>query len=158
MASTAAAAPHSIFAPSTSRSTPGSQSTTRRLEPIWEDPEAPAAPTRRLESIQRTPDSSRPAASDPRRAAIDAQLIAILDAALAPGETAADGFRRKEHELGAAFGTLSILEAHVMHARLANPRVDDLLAAKFARLVVDRRARLLAFIADARRRAALAHR
>ena len=84
---------------------------------------------------------------------IDARLIAILDAPLAPGETAMNGFARKEHELGAVFAKLSVMESRAIGARLANPKEGDELANKFARLTVERRTRLLTFLADAGRRA-----
>lgn len=87
---------------------------------------------------------------------IDGRLIAILDAPLAPGETAMTGFQRKEAELGAVFATLSVLESRALHARLVAPKPGDELAHKFARLTVERRARLMAFLADCRRREALA--
>ncbi|HEU0036389.1 MAG TPA: hypothetical protein VFQ53_37510 [Kofleriaceae bacterium] len=87
---------------------------------------------------------------------IDPPLLAILEAPLALGETAAAGFARKEHELGNAFAQLSILEARTLHARLANPKTGDALAERFSRLTSERRNRLLAFLGDARRRAAVA--
>ena len=87
---------------------------------------------------------------------VDGRLIAILDAPLAVGETAHTGFQRKEHELGAAFAALSVLDARNLHARLASPKAGDALAHKFARMTLERRIRLLNFLADARRRAALA--
>ena len=99
-------------------------------------------------SVSRTP--------EPARAAPDAALIAILDSQLLPGETAAVGFHRKEVELGNAFAKLTVLESRALHARLANPRSGDALAEKFSRLTAERRARLLAFLADARRREAIA--
>jgi hypothetical protein len=86
----------------------------------------------------------------------DGPILAILDAPLGLAETAHDGYRRKEHELGAAFAALPIVEARALHARLAAPRAGDAVAERFQRLVGDRRVRLLAFLADARRRAALA--
>lgn len=88
----------------------------------------------------------------------DARLIAILDAPLVRGETTTAGFARKEQELGAVFAALSLAEARELHARLATPRADDELANKLGRLTPDRRCRLVAFLADARRRAALAGR
>ena len=72
------------------------------------------------------------------------------------GEPAALGFLRKEAELRAAFAALPVSAARALHARLANPRHGDLLATRFSGLVADRRARLLAFLGDARRREALA--
>ena len=90
----------------------------------------------------------------PRPDTVDARLIAILDAPLAPGETAMVGYARKERELGAVFAAMSVFEARAMGARLANPKAGDELANKFARLTVARRTRLLVFLADARHRAA----
>ena len=87
--------------------------------------------------------------------AMDARLIAILDAPLAPGETAMFGYQRKEIQLVSALATLTIVEARALHLRLANSRASDALATKFMRLTVERRTRLLNFIADARRRAAM---
>jgi len=86
----------------------------------------------------------------------DARLLAILDSPLAPGETFATGFSRKEAELGNAFAQLTILEARALHARLSINKPGDALADKFSRLTVDRRNRLLTFLAGARRREALA--
>lgn len=86
---------------------------------------------------------------------VDARLIAVLDAPLASGESAHAGFRRKEEELGAIFATLSVLESRALHSRLSLCKAGDELANKFARLMIDRRARLLMFLADARRREAL---
>lgn len=86
----------------------------------------------------------------------DAALLAILEAPRHAGEPAALGFLRKEAELRAAFAALPVSAARALHARLANPRHGDLLAARFSGLVADRRARLLAFLGDARRREALA--
>ncbi|MBL9015528.1 MAG: hypothetical protein JNL83_15190 [Myxococcales bacterium] len=108
-----------------------------------------------------TPSSSGQPAIAMRRPAApclettDARLIAILDAPLAPGETVMAGFARKEHELGAMFARLNVLESRAMHARLANPKAGDELASRFARLTIERRSRLLSFLADARRRAAI---
>jgi hypothetical protein len=86
----------------------------------------------------------------------DETLLAILEAPLRQGEPAFVGFQRKEVELRDAFARLPLLEARELHARLAKCRPDDALAARFAHLVADRRSRLLAFLADARRRAARA--
>ena len=84
--------------------------------------------------------------------------MTILEAPLLPGETAYVGFARKENELRAALATLSVLESRALHARLSNPRSGDALATAFSRLTADRRARLVHFLADARRREALAGR
>jgi hypothetical protein len=96
--------------------------------------------------------------SAPRPDTIDARLIAVLDTPLGLGETAHAGYARKEHALGAILASLSVLESRALHLRLSNVRAGDELAAKFARLTVERRIRLLNFLADARRRAACAPR
>lgn len=84
----------------------------------------------------------------------DDSLIAILDAPLGTTETAFTGFARKEQELGSAFASISVLECRALHKRLSHPAHGDELANKFARLTVERRVRLLTFLADARRREA----
>ena len=86
----------------------------------------------------------------------DAALISILNAPLAYGMTAREGFMRKEAELRAAFAALPVGTQRALHARLSNPRAGDELAAKFHQLTAERRTRLLNFLADARRREALA--
>jgi hypothetical protein len=84
----------------------------------------------------------------------DAPIVTILDAPLRAGEPASVGYARKEAELRATLATLEPQVARAMFRRLANPQPTDALAARFMRLAIDRRARLLAFLADARRRAA----
>lgn len=85
----------------------------------------------------------------------DPTFIAILEASLKEGETAHVGFARKEAELRNAFAALTIMESRALHARLSNPRSGDELAAAFLRMTYERRARLINFLADARRREAL---
>ena len=86
----------------------------------------------------------------------DAQILAVLDAPPALGETLEAAFRRKERELREVFARVSVNEARALHRRLSNPTVGDAVAARFSRLLVDRQSRLLVFLADARRREALA--
>jgi hypothetical protein len=86
----------------------------------------------------------------------DAVLIGILEAPLRYGETAREGFLRKEAEFRAAFAGLAVGAQRALHARLSNPRSEDALATKFAGLTADRRTRLITFLSDARRREALA--
>lgn len=100
---------------------------------------------------RRVPVTTEPAAPVPS----EAPLISILDRPLRKGEPASVGFARKEHDLKAALETFTVLEARTIHARLTINAPGDVLAAKFAQLTVDRRTRLLNFLADARRRAAL---
>lgn len=84
----------------------------------------------------------------------DVAILAILESPIHAFETAAVGFARKESELRHIFSTLSILESRVLHSRLSSPLSGDQLAQAFTRLTADRRARLINFLADARRRAA----
>jgi hypothetical protein len=86
------------------------------------------------------------------------RIVEILAAPAPAWMTIDAAFRHKEHELGSLFATLAVVEAGALHRRLANPRPDDHVAQHFLRLVADRRARLLAFLADARRREASAAR
>ena len=85
----------------------------------------------------------------------DAALIGVLDSPAAPGETCRDQFARKEVALRAAFASLSVATQRALHRRLSAAAPGDVLAERFSRLAADRRARLLAFLGDARRREAL---
>lgn len=85
---------------------------------------------------------------------IDQRIVGILTSGVDMGETAELAFRRKEHGLGALFATLSIVASRELHRRLANPRMGDRAAELFGRMTVERRGRLIAFLADARRREA----
>jgi hypothetical protein len=83
-----------------------------------------------------------------------AAMVAVLTRPASFGETIAHSFQTKEHDLGALFAVLTIAEARALYRRLSAPTADDALAVAFDRLTRDRRARLLAFLADARRREA----
>ena len=81
----------------------------------------------------------------------------IRDIVLRPpaaGETVMVAHARKEGDLRDLFATLTVVEARALHRRLERAGADDPLAALFLRLAPDRRRRLLAFLADARRREA----
>ena len=103
-------------------------------------------------------DPAPAAAASPPPIPIDDQIIAILDASVVPGMTITSAYREKEHALAMLFTTLSVIEARGLHRRLSIPSPSDTLAARFARLVADRQARLLGVLADARRREALGKR
>lgn len=83
---------------------------------------------------------------------IDNAIVAVLDRSN-EGETVELEFRRKENDIGQLFA-FDVLHARELHRRLAQPSAQDALATKFARLVPERRHRLLMFLADARRREA----
>jgi hypothetical protein len=104
----------------------------------------------------REPSSPNPVARPTWSASTDVALLAILEAPLHAGETAALGFARKEAELRHVLASLSVLESRALHARLSCPKDGDQLPKAFTRLTAERRARLINFIADARRREALA--
>lgn len=84
------------------------------------------------------------------------RLIELIVEPLRAGETFSAGYDRKECALGQRFAQLTVLQAWLLHRRLSCAVAGDPLAAAFGRLVVERRARLLVFLADARRRAARA--
>jgi hypothetical protein len=92
--------------------------------------------------------------------AIDAEiehtLVKLFDAPMLPGETLRSHYERKERALLAAFAMRTSLEAQQLHRRLSTPNPDDALSARFERLVVDRRTRVLTFLVDAPRREARA--
>lgn len=89
-------------------------------------------------------------------AAIENELVAILTGTPHPDETIEVAFTRKEHELRGVLARLTPLEARALHRRLSTSRGGDVLAMHFTRLVAARRTRLLSFLADARRREAVA--
>ncbi len=87
----------------------------------------------------------------------DAAITSVLASANPYGESVATAYARKERELAALFAGLSVAEAQQLHTRLATPIAGDVVAAQFERLVADRRARLLALLAGASRRAMTKH-
>lgn len=88
-------------------------------------------------------------------ALIEASIIATLTRALRPDETHQTGNANREAELRDLFDTLDPLQAREVLRRLDVNRSDDPLARAFGRLVIERRSRLRAFLADARRRQVL---
>lgn len=86
---------------------------------------------------------------------LEETILAALDTPTLPGEQIAIAFQRKEIVVRTLFAQLDIRESIALHRRLVLMLPDDPIAARFGRLVSERRARLLAFLADARRRAAL---
>jgi hypothetical protein len=89
------------------------------------------------------------------RVALEHEIIAALDQGAMPGERTADAFRRKEHVIGNLFGSLSVDDSRCLHRRLTIPTQNDPIATRMNRLTPERKGRLIAFLADARRRAAL---
>jgi hypothetical protein len=88
--------------------------------------------------------------------ALEQAILAALDASPSASETMLAGFQRKERALVQLFAQLSVSDARTLHRRLTLPVDSDPIASRFARLISERRARLIAFLADARRREAIA--
>jgi hypothetical protein len=99
-----------------------------------------SAGPRSREGIRRQPVPHRPPAN------VDASIIGIIDAPLAPSESALFGVTRKEAELLALFASLTVAQSRALHARLRSPNSTDLLAAKLAKLGIDRKQRLIWFL------------
>ncbi len=105
--------------------------------------------------IWEPPRAAPPAAAKPVVIAIEEQILAAMLRPIDPAEGHRLGHDRKERELLALLDTLSPLEALTLRRRLAAARRGDQLAAAFGRMIVERRARVLAFLDDTRRRIAL---
>ena len=86
---------------------------------------------------------------------LETQIIAILEEPAKPGELASDAFQHKEDALWDLFTTVPAVAAYELHRRLTIAHPDDDLSNRFQRMVVDRRNRLLEYLGDPRRRAAL---
>lgn len=121
-----------------------------RLVPQSSSPPPPPAPP--VEQVVEATVAPAPVVAP---LALDEQIFAILDEPTPEGVTASYAYREKEHALAAYFRTLSVADARVLHRRLTIPSPDDALAMRFSRLVADRQARLVAVLADARRREAI---
>jgi AAA+ superfamily predicted ATPase len=89
-------------------------------------------------------------------ATVEGSVLRILTSSLRNGETIDSGYRRKEQEIVEVLGKLGLVEARALHRRLEVAAPDDLLAQQFSRLTRDRRERLISFLANARRREAIA--
>ena len=100
----------------------------------------------------------RPAPAPAPSSGIDEALLEILRSPALIGETVEIAFRRKEAEMIALCNTLSPVESMQLVRRLEHPKAGDTLAAEFSRMISERRQRILRFLGDARRRAALAGR
>lgn len=117
--------------------------TSRPIMPVDPIP----SPTRAVSEVPRI---SRDTVSE-----LGERIGVILTSAVEVGETVELAFRRKERQLGELFATLSISESVDLHLRLSHPRAGDRVAELFGRLTVERRDRLVAFLASAPRRETL---
>ena len=115
------------------------ESRARDHQPIWEPPATSTTPV--IPAIEVRSEAS---------------IIDVLERPADPVEGHMVGNDRKEAELRDLFAALSLHEAWEVRRRLTESRPGDRLAASFQRLVVQRRGRLMAYLAEAGRRAALA--
>ncbi len=90
-----------------------------------------------------------------RPIAVEREVLYVLDSKPAPHEQLLFAFRRKESELRVLFAGLSLADARELHRRLSLVLPGDPIATGFMKLVVERRTRLVSFVADARRRHAI---
>lgn len=130
-----------------SPATTGPRTSTAVAAPVWEPvPAMPSAIPTTSEVLHETrpPEDLEPA--------MEAAILGALTRPLAPGEGHQLGNANRERELRELFASLDALQSHHLGRRLDLDRPSDALAQAFRRLIVDRRARLRAFIADARRR------
>jgi hypothetical protein len=114
-------------------------SAARDYSPIWEPPAGSQTPVVIAIEVR-----------------CEAAIIDVIERRVDPAEGHLIGNERKERELLELFAALSLHESWEVRRRLVESRPGDRLAASFQRLVIVRRCRLLAFLADAGRRAALA--
>jgi len=89
-----------------------------------------------------------------RQVASENAMIEILDRAASQHLLPSVAFRQKEHELGALFASLTPADSLELDRRFSVSSADDPLASRFARLVCERRNRLIAFLRSSRRGAA----
>jgi hypothetical protein len=83
----------------------------------------------------------------------ETEIERVLDAPMEGG--AAAGFQKKEAQLRARFDELSVTDSRAVASRLRRARPNDPVAARFARMTADRRQRLLQYLDNAARRAAV---
>jgi len=81
---------------------------------------------------------------------IERDLIATLESPLRVGETARVGMDRKEHEIAALLERLKPVESLALSKRLSIGADSDPLVIAFGRFVVERRNRLVAYLARRR--------
>ncbi len=84
--------------------------------------------------------------------ALEAAIVGALTRPLAPGESHQAGNANREREVKELFASLDVVQAHHLGRRLDLDRPTDTLAQAVRRMTVERRVRLRAVLADARRR------
>jgi hypothetical protein len=84
-------------------------------------------------------------------APVEEQILRILRAPQRPREPVEAVFARRERELAAVFEALDPAESSELFRRLTRPRTSDPVAMSFARMIPERRGRLLASLVAAPR-------
>jgi hypothetical protein len=79
------------------------------------------------------------------------QLLELLRKPTRTDESQFDAWERRERELKILFAALTPVDALAIRKRLASSKADELATVWKERLGVDRRDRLVAFLADPRR-------
>jgi hypothetical protein len=97
------------------------------------------------EHIQTPPSSWTPVACE-------AEILGVLQQPASEGEPRELAFKRKEHQLAALFAQLVPAESLALEERLRLAQPGDAIATQFRRFVVARQERLLAFLAQSRKR------
>ena len=119
--------------------------------PIWEPVEREPGG---LPTTDEVLNAMRPPEQLP--AELEASIVATLTRALRPDESHHTGNANRERELLAQFASLTPVQAYHLRRRLDLDRNNDALAVAFRRLLITRRQRLRAFLADTRRRMMIA--
>ncbi len=121
------------------------------------------SPALRVVPVEEIPNPSVPPTDvpfkiswSPLSAELETAIVTVLRSPAPAGVSAHTAFHDKEHALGTIFASLPVCDAMALHRRLTIPAADDPVVKDFARLTRDRRDRLVRFLGDARRRAALA--
>lgn len=86
---------------------------------------------------------------------IETAILATLTRPLTDGEGHQSGNSARERELREIFADLDVWQSYQLARRLDAMRADDALAQAFMRLIPERRHKLRAFLADAKRRQAV---
>jgi len=144
--------PVSIFSPRQRRSR--AAVLVRTVEPAAQ-PHAQPVPDRIVLGPPRLTSVSAEPPPPPAERSIEDRLIAILESPPHSNEMIAAGFARKEAELGNVLATVDLDVARALHKRLTTVDANDPLVTAFNRLTAVRRQRLIIYLADARRRAAI---
>jgi hypothetical protein len=100
------------------------------------------------------PPAHQARAAAPIAIPIEQQIVDAITQPLRAGETHRVGNDRKELQIAALLEQLTPVQSLALSTRLSNGRPDDPIVVAFERLVVERRIRLVAYLARRRSRSA----